>query len=197
MIDGHLVLLGTERGQRSPVSLDEVVVNLRRLVGPDHPDVEALSLRCADPALRHTAPFTTPPLLERSWRLMVAASQDTPGLVPLALWQRIQAQVTAALYLVWSADAGVQTSQSTALREALLRGTRDVVPPAQARPESMAALEAFGMTPRQERPRNGHSAAPAPSGVSAAVHAHGKTLGLPPAAVAALLGGFSQHERRH
>lgn len=201
MIGGHLVLLAEEKGFASPVSLDEVVVQLRHLVGSDHPDVEALSLRCIDPALRRTTPFGAPPLLERSWRLMVAASQDVPDLVPLPLWRRVQARVASMPYLVWSADTVVQTSQNEALRETLLRETRDGMPPAspaQEKPTPMAAFQAAGLSGRPEQ-RSGsrHSSKAGPSEVSAAMHAHGKTLGLPPAAVAALLGGALEHGRRH
>lgn len=124
IIAGHLVLLGDEKHEPSSTSLDEIVRNLRGLVGTDHPDVEALSLRCNDPTLRRTKPFTAPPLLERSWHLIVAASQTAPELVPLALWQKVHALVAAPPFLVWSADQQIQASYREGLRETLLSTPR-------------------------------------------------------------------------
>src|SRR5262249_16532600 len=50
IIGGHLLLLQHERGRRHGglENLDAVVRNLRGLVGDEHADVEALSLRCPD-----------------------------------------------------------------------------------------------------------------------------------------------------
>ncbi len=81
--------------------LDVIVQNLRRLVGDRHPDVEALSLRASDPALRHRKPLTEPPMLRRSWSLFVAASNDAPSLCPPELWKRIRQMRPAPPYLTW------------------------------------------------------------------------------------------------
>lgn len=71
----HLLLMeGT--GVRSRVV--EVVRNLRALL-PGHPDVEALALRAAgEPPPQ---PFEHPPMLRRSWSLIVEASMTRPSLV--------------------------------------------------------------------------------------------------------------------
>lgn len=77
----HLLLQDNERDMSL---LHEVVGNLESMLGP-HPDVAALRL----PLARHdglTAPadprFDTPPMLARSWQLVVEASFEQPALVP-------------------------------------------------------------------------------------------------------------------
>lgn len=107
IIGAHLLILEAERtagGEKRLSLLNEVVPNLRTLVGMNHPDVEALSLRCPDPALRTSWPFAAPPIFCRSWALMVEAAAREPQLVPMALWQRIHAIVPAGAYLAWATD---------------------------------------------------------------------------------------------
>jgi hypothetical protein len=71
----HLLL----REQEIDESLFHIVVdNLRALLG-DHPDVEALRLRLQDPTV---PPFGVPPMLRRSWELILNATVMRPELVP-------------------------------------------------------------------------------------------------------------------
>ena len=94
---------------------DEVVGNLRRLVGTGHPDVEALSLECADPALGTKQVFAIPPMLRRSWSLIVAASNDEPGLLDERLWHQVMARTMTAPFLSWgvvSDDARAELQRS-------------------------------------------------------------------------------------
>ena len=67
--------------------LGEAVSNLRVLLGMPHPDVEALALY----AERVTAPqaFDDPPMLRRSWSLIVDANVDKPDLVTDSLTERV------------------------------------------------------------------------------------------------------------
>lgn len=111
----HLMLLtkdGSERIQRTTASsrlrkrskgpigdfdqnlFDTVIQNLARLLGADHPDVLALSLRCSGRGQGFAEPFSVPPMLRRSWSLIVDANEDNPSLVPLDLWKMV-AQMTA------------------------------------------------------------------------------------------------------
>ena len=61
-------------------SLPVIVGNLRRLLGPDHPDVEALSLMAGgDPT---PFVFRHPPMLRASWALVLEATARRPELVP-------------------------------------------------------------------------------------------------------------------
>jgi hypothetical protein len=84
---------------------DTALRNLLGLVGPDHPDVAALSLRATDPALRATEPFMAPPMFARSWQLMTDASYDRPDLISKQLWNRIHASIALGPFLVWAVDA--------------------------------------------------------------------------------------------
>src|SRR5258708_23166274 len=63
----------------------DVVGNLRGMLG-SHPDVEALALR-AD-LLPHPSPFEQPPMLSRSWFLVMEATVDRPELVTDSLAER-------------------------------------------------------------------------------------------------------------
>ncbi len=72
----HLLLL-----ENSPdLRLVRIVVNnLRSLLGDSHPDVEALALAVnGSPA----SSFAVPPMLRRSWKLVVDATLERPDLVP-------------------------------------------------------------------------------------------------------------------
>ncbi len=105
IIGGHLLLLGNQRHPERPITrLDGLIRSLRALVGDEHPDVEALSLRCPDQGLRRARPLTALPSLERSWRLVVKACDEPDGLVPPALWQRAAAVYGVPLYHAWAAD---------------------------------------------------------------------------------------------
>lgn len=128
IIGAHLLLIQRAHDNSANLELlDEVVTNLRRLVGTEHPDVEALSLRCPKKSLRRKTPFTAPPMFERSWRLMVEASQHTPALVPIGLWQRVHAAMAIPPYFVWSTDHAAKKDHHTALVEAARREFRPVV----------------------------------------------------------------------
>src|ERR1043166_6854936 len=100
---GHLLLVTHE--DRPPALLNEVVRNLRDLAGSEHPDVEALSLACPDASLRRQTPVSAAPMFERSWRILIKASQKNRDLVPLALWQQVHATLAASPpFLGWSLD---------------------------------------------------------------------------------------------
>ena len=75
----HLLLLEAKPDLRL---LEIVVGNLRKLLGRAHPDVEALALPLGKPAPEARKAFGTPPMLRRSWSLIVDATLDDPDLVP-------------------------------------------------------------------------------------------------------------------
>jgi Caspase domain len=107
IIGCHLLLRAMNERPLDPARLelfDTAVSNLRQLVGPDHPDVEALSLRCTDPALRPDRPFSVPPMFSHSWQLVTEASYERPELVPIELWKRVHAVVGVGPFFVWAAD---------------------------------------------------------------------------------------------
>lgn len=74
----HLLLMEKDFDARL---LETVVTNLRRLVGTEHPDVEALGLLIND---RENSKyiFRTPPMLRRSWAVVVNQTIRQPQLVP-------------------------------------------------------------------------------------------------------------------
>jgi hypothetical protein len=73
----HLLLL---EKQPDLALLQTVITNLRGLLDMPHPDVEALALRLESGAGSYT--FDQPPMLRRSWSLIVEATIDKPDLVP-------------------------------------------------------------------------------------------------------------------
>jgi hypothetical protein len=83
---------------------DHAVRNLAHLLGPDHPDVVALSTQTASRRLEALAPVTMPPMLWRSWLLLIEASNDRPQLLPVATWRRAIALLPLRPFLVWSPE---------------------------------------------------------------------------------------------
>jgi len=119
IVGAHLLLIEHARDKKVDLrQLDLVVTNLRSLIGTRHPDVEALALMCPDKDLRPKVPFDTPPMFERSWRLMVEASHSDPELIPLRLWNRVAAQIVMPPYFAWTINAGARSQYRDALVEA-------------------------------------------------------------------------------
>jgi hypothetical protein len=80
MFAGHILLLDPEPDYDL---LRHVVDQLRELLGDSHPDVEALALALPEPRPSGTAyVFHTPPMLRRSWALVIAATARQPELIP-------------------------------------------------------------------------------------------------------------------
>jgi hypothetical protein len=73
----HLMLLGSEPDLNL---LRTVVTNLRGLLG-SHPDVEALALRLEGEI--HSYVFKVPPMLRRSWSLVLEGTVKQPSMVPV------------------------------------------------------------------------------------------------------------------
>jgi hypothetical protein len=109
IIGGHLLLRAMDEAEPDPVQaerFDSVVIKLRSLVGDDHPDVEALSLRCSNVALRTSRPFEAPPMFRHSWQLATQASfrLQWPELIPEELWERVRASVSIGAFFAWTID---------------------------------------------------------------------------------------------
>lgn len=91
----------------APVAFDQTlfdiaVDNLAGLLGLEHPDVTALATRASNKQLEDLTPVEVPPMLWRSWLLLVEASNDRADLVPVATWQRTVRQLSVRPFLVWS-----------------------------------------------------------------------------------------------
>lgn len=120
IVGAHLFVLQAERSAIRDLSLlNEVVGKLRDLVGDDHPDVEALSVKCPDSSLRPRVPVKQPPIFRRSWQLLTEATQQQRTLVPASVWKRVHAFTPRPLYLTWVADAEIKQASLEALAKAV------------------------------------------------------------------------------
>jgi hypothetical protein len=120
IIGAHLLLRSMAAGQRDPAQaslFDEAVAALRAKVGDDHPDVEALSLRCRSRARRGNRPFRFPPTFAASWQLLTAASVAKPDLVPIQLWQRVHASVAFSSFFLWATDEPTRATHARQLSD--------------------------------------------------------------------------------
>jgi hypothetical protein len=108
---------------------DTVVSNLRSLVGPDHSDVEALSLQCGDPARRTTQVFVVPPMLRRSWSLIVEASNEHPYILDNVLWSRVMARTVSTVFLSWRVVTDNVRAEFEASMREIVEARRKMRPP--------------------------------------------------------------------
>jgi hypothetical protein len=132
LIGGHLLLLERERDPgRDMRLLDDLVKNLKGLLGPGHPDVAAFALQSAEPEVRKIARLLGPPLFQRSWRYLVEAAIKQPSLVPATMWDRVQAMTVLPPLLAWCVNEEAKSAATEALAEAIL-GPRPAEPPAAA-----------------------------------------------------------------
>jgi len=155
---------------------DRAVTRLRGLLIDEHPDVEALSLRCADPALRATRPFGAPPMFSASWQLVVVASYDRPELVPVGTWAQVHASTRIGPLFVWAADAATKQAHDRQLQQWVdgLGQSDGAAPP-------LAAAARGREGPRSGPGRCGEAPA-VPSGVREAA----RRLGIPATAATGL-----------
>lgn len=119
MIGCHLMLYAMDADpnpNRARTELyDGAVAGLLNSVGPEHPDVAALSLRASNPELRVTEPFAAPPMFSRSWELITDASYERPELVPVDLWKRVHAWTQVGPFMVWATDENTRSAHANQL----------------------------------------------------------------------------------
>jgi hypothetical protein len=84
---------------------DQVVSNLAPMLGERDPDVLALSTRTSGYEPGSLPPLAGPPMLWKSWQLLVEASNDAPSLVPVAVWEQTLGTLPLRPFLVWSPAA--------------------------------------------------------------------------------------------
>ena len=82
-----------ERAVTAPVRFDQgrfdqIVDRLYEVLGPEHADVVALTTQRTNQTLQSLQPLSAPPMLWRSWVLLIAASNAMPTLVPVNAWKR-------------------------------------------------------------------------------------------------------------
>jgi hypothetical protein len=127
LLGAHLILHDNPGDLRdSPTTLRQfqiVTQNLRRLLGPDHPDLQALWWRRGDASSIGDGRLHSPPMLRRSWDLAVTRSFQDPEAI--ALQDRASEAMVGILptapWLLWRADnkEGPSAADSSALSDAL------------------------------------------------------------------------------
>ena len=120
LFGAHLMLLGRDdeleaaeadgvKRLRAPVGFDQsyfdgVVANLATLLGPNDPDVIALATQASDRNLGELEPVTFPPMLWRSWLLLIQASNKRRDLLPTQTWRHVLRLLPVRPFLVWSPE---------------------------------------------------------------------------------------------
>jgi hypothetical protein len=83
---------------------DTVVAALRDLLGESHPDVAALSTQATGAAPGQLEPIPAPPMLWRSWVLLIEASNEAPSLISVETWRRTLKLLPLRPFLLWSPE---------------------------------------------------------------------------------------------
>jgi hypothetical protein len=91
----------------APVGFDQarfnrIVHRLSEVLGPGHADVVALATQRTDQNLQSLQPVSAPPMLWRSWVLLIAASNAMPTLVPVDVWQRSLHVLPLRPFFLWA-----------------------------------------------------------------------------------------------
>jgi hypothetical protein len=101
LFGAHLMLLARD-DEWEQTSFDGVVENLAGLLGPNQPDVVALATQGGSRSITELEPVTSPPMLWRSWLLLIEASNDRPDLLPADTWRPLLQLMPARPFLAWS-----------------------------------------------------------------------------------------------
>jgi hypothetical protein len=134
LLDLEREAVGATFASEHAALFDVAVTKLRKMVGREHPDVEALSFRCQDPRLAHRGAIHARPMFHRSWRIILETASTRHNLVPLDLWKRTTASGTIPPYLIWSVETSAKQASLRRLRKAAsdLSTLRVVAPVASA-----------------------------------------------------------------
>jgi len=100
-----------EKAVTAPVLFDQarfdrIVDRLFRDLGDGHADVTALATQRSHQSLGALRPITAPPMLWRSWILLIAASNVAPNLVPVDAWQRSFQVLPLRPFFLWAPTEG-------------------------------------------------------------------------------------------
>jgi len=88
--------------QFDQTSFDRIVDRLSVALGPEHADVVALATQRTNQSLDALHPISAPPMLWRSWILLIAASNEVPRLVPIHTWQRTLHVLPLRPFFLWA-----------------------------------------------------------------------------------------------
>lgn len=97
----------SERAVAAPVEFDQarfdrIVDRLTTMLGPEHPDIVALGTQRSAQDVRELQPISAPPMLWRSWVLLIAASNQAPQLVPISIWRQTVHVLPLRPFFLWS-----------------------------------------------------------------------------------------------
>jgi hypothetical protein len=164
LFGAHLMLIARDALQKSerqrqetedkrvpaPVRFDQgvfnhMVHNLSDLLGPEHPDVAALSTQVSGNRLDVLAPVLMPPMLWRSWLLLIEASNDRPELVPVGTWRRAIRLLPLRPFLVWSPEQREATDEAEAVLQSWRREVGSML--ATSTPPRQPARDVFAAGP--------------------------------------------------
>jgi hypothetical protein len=95
---------------------EEVMHNVRGMLGPGHPDVQALELR-SKVSQRDRPTLQWPPMLRASWDLVTEESLTRPTIIPLnSILESMQTMVTpSAPWLTWRTDGATEKGEDDTL----------------------------------------------------------------------------------
>lgn len=117
LFGAHLMLIGAEvleeqageetraASPAAPVTFDQelfdhVVARLGSILGERQPDVAALATKTSKPP--SPRPLGSLPMLWRSWRLVVEASNENPKLIDTGLWRQSMGTLPLRPFFTWS-----------------------------------------------------------------------------------------------
>jgi hypothetical protein len=101
LFGAHLMLLSRDNTWEQAY-FDGVVENLAGLLGPNQPDVVALATQGGGRPITALEPVTSPPMLWRSWLLLIEASNERPDLLPADTWRPLLQVIPVRPFLAWS-----------------------------------------------------------------------------------------------
>ena len=130
LFGAHLMLLARDEQRRTsersspeaspaaPVRFDQdrfdrIVDALRDVLGAGHPDAVALATQRTGQSLEALEPVAAPPMLWRSWVLLVEASNDAPQLVPVSTWERTLHVLPLRPFFIWQAAEDVPRARAS------------------------------------------------------------------------------------
>lgn len=135
-----------------PELFDEIVQNTGKLIGKDHPDIIALRTKSENTLLAADTRISRPPLLDRSWDLLLEASKaGYPELVPTSLWHRVRGHSNHSPFFTWARADSVFASQQRQSMKRLIEDIERVAVQADSAIPADVAQAAEPNVPSKER----------------------------------------------
>ena len=152
LFGAHLMLLprgDDDDDEWEQASFDGIVEKLAALLGPNQPDVVALATKSGHRPLAELEPVTSPPMLWRSWLLLIEASNERPDLLPAETWRPLLKVIPARPFLAWSPlDEEEEEEAFEAWRSSVAPFVHASQAPDESEDEAMRRLTASLVAPR-------------------------------------------------